>query len=66
MTDKLIPINDVYIDPTKVISAWMISNGNFMYSVDQGSWSQQFEVETDEAGGWTLDGFAQVVNEAAR
>lgn len=58
----LMQVNDVYVDPTRVISAWPLDNGNFMLSVDQRSWTQQFEIETNEAHGWTLESFSAAIN----
>lgn len=58
-------VNDVYFDPARVIAAWPVDNGNFRFSVDHGDRAKEFEIETDEAHGWTLDSFVVYVNEAA-
>ncbi|PVB19708.1 hypothetical protein [Mycobacteroides abscessus] len=62
---KLINIENRWVDPNKVISIWHPEEdySRIMFSVDQGSWSQQFEIESDPEG-WTIDILAEAVNEA--
>lgn len=62
---KLINIENHWVDPNKVISIWHPNEdySRIMFSVDQGSWSQQFEIESDPDG-WTIEILAETVNEA--
>lgn len=65
---SLVTICNYHVDPKKVISIWSPEGHpeRIMLSVDQGSWSQQFEIEGDEDGGWTAENLALYINEECR
>lgn len=62
---KLVQIDHVWVDPTRVLSIWhpMDDVERIMFSVNQEGWTQQFEIVTDEDSGWTRDSMAEYLNE---